>query len=98
MVADDEVPEEECAPPPSEPFIPDEEGSLHTLPDGVLVTVRLRFDRFKKKYIAEWLLPDRRLEIPADNDIFKAAETLVEFTASRPHMKIGIIGYVCINA
>ena len=91
MVADGEFPEEACTPPPIEPFIPDEEGSLHTLPDGVLVTVRLRFDRIKRKYVAEWLLPDRRIEIPADNDIFKATETLVEFTASRPHMKLSLI-------
>ena len=96
MVADDE--DDASTPPPVEPFLPDPEGSLHTLPDGVLVTVRLRFDYVKKKYVADWLLPDRRIEIPADNDIFKAAETLVEFPASRPHMKIGIIGHVHMNA
>jgi len=71
---------------------------MHTLPDNVLVTVRLRFDYGKRKYVAEWLLPDRRITIPDQNDMFKAAAHLVEFTANRPHMNIGITGYVHMSA
>ena len=81
-----------------EPYIPDSEGALHTLPDNVIVTVRLRFDYCKRKYVAEWLLPDRRIVIPAHNDMFKAAEHLVEFTSNRPHMNIGITGYVHMSS
>lgn len=96
MATDDE--DDASTPPPVEPFIPDSEGSMHTLPDNVLVTVRLRFDYCKRKYVAEWLLPDRRLDIPAHHDMFKAAEHLVEFTSNRPHMNIGITGYVHMSA
>ena len=49
--------------PQVELHIPDEMGCEHTLPDGVKVMVRLRLDTSNpdnQRYIAEWMLPDRR--------------------------------------
>ena len=43
--------------------IPDEMGCEHILPDGVKVMVRLRLDTAdpaNHRYVAEWMLPDRR--------------------------------------
>ena len=41
-----------------EPFVPDEKGVMHQLPDKVLVAMRMRLER--ERYQAEWLLPNRR--------------------------------------
>ena len=49
--------------PQVELFVPDEMGCEHTLPDGVKVMVRLRLDMSdpaNHRYVAEWMLPDRR--------------------------------------
>ena len=40
------------------------------------------------RYVLEWLLPDRRLEVPADQDLYVAASYLVEYCAQRPLMEI----------
>ena len=42
-----------------DPFVPDEKGVMHQLPDKVLVSMRMRLDR--DRYHAEWLLPNRRM-------------------------------------
>ena len=39
-------------------FVPDELGVEHVLPDNVKVAVRMRLDG--GRYVAEWLLPNRR--------------------------------------
>ena len=36
----------------------------------------------------EWLLPDRRIEIPDDRSFVKAAEHLVGLTGPRPHQPL----------
>ena len=41
-------------------FVPDETGVLHTLPDGVTVSLRMRFNGQTNRYVTEWLLPNRR--------------------------------------
>ena len=49
--------------PQVELFLPDELGCEHILPDGVKVMVRLRLDTTdpaNHRYVAEWMLPDRR--------------------------------------
>ena len=43
-----------------EPFVPDQLGSVHTLPDGVKVAIRMRFCLETGRYLPEWLLPNRR--------------------------------------
>ena len=42
-----------------DPFVPDEKGVMHQLPDKVLVSMRMRLER--ERYHAEWLLPNRRM-------------------------------------
>ena len=42
-----------------DPFVPDDKGVMHQLPDKVLVSIRMRLDR--DRYHAEWLLPNRRM-------------------------------------
>ena len=42
-----------------DPFVPDDMGVMHQLPDKVLVSIRMRLDR--DRYHAEWLLPNRRM-------------------------------------
>ena len=49
--------------PQVEVHIPDEVGIEHELPDGVKVMVRMRLDTSdprNHRYVAEWMLPDRR--------------------------------------
>ena len=41
-----------------EPFVPDEKGVMHQLPDKVLVAVRMRLEH--ERYQPEWMLPNRR--------------------------------------
>ena len=42
-----------------DPFVPDDKGVMHQLPDKALVSMRMRLER--ERYHAEWLLPNRRM-------------------------------------
>ena len=76
-------------------FIPDEHGVEHTMSGRVVMMVRLEFIPAKGRYVAQWYLPDRRIDIPDELCIYKASEHLVEFMKSPPNMKIGTVG-VCV--
>ena len=71
-------------------FIPNAAGVEHVLSDKVVMLVRMEYMPRKGKYVTQWYLPDRRIVIPDDLCMYKAAEHLVEFMKSRPKMTIGI--------
>lgn len=67
-------------------YYPDERGWMHTLPDGVVT--RLRMKKIENGHESQWLLADRRIEIPAEYDIPEAAKKLLEHFGQTTHRKL----------
>ena len=57
------------------PFIPDEQGWEHELPDGVTTRVRMAWK--DDKYVPEWALAVRDIDVPEGRDLYAAAGKLV---------------------
>ena len=57
------------------PYVPDEQGWEHELPDGV--TTRVRMTWKDDKYVPEWALAVRDIEVPEGRDLYAAAGKLV---------------------
>lgn len=67
-------------------FYPSPDGIVFDLPDGVATFVRLVFKN--GRYVGQWCIADRAVEIPDDLDMFKAAPVLVNEMAKDPHKKL----------
>ncbi|CAK0867749.1 unnamed protein product, partial [Prorocentrum cordatum] len=57
------------------PFVPDEQGREHELPDGVATRVRMAWKG--DKYVPEWALAVRDVDVPQKRDLHAAAGMLV---------------------
>ena len=53
------------------------------LPDGVSVHVRMEL--VSGKYEAQWLIPDRRIDIPDELNVMKAFPDFIKLCAKLPH-------------
>ena len=67
---------------------PDENGLEHTLPDRCICLVRMTINDAFDHYHLEWCLPNRKIEIPEDLNIFKRCEDLVSVTAIHYNVKM----------
>ena len=65
-------------------YVPSVHGVTHTLPDGVDVPVRMKYEQ--GVYVPQWNLPKRDIEIPDRLNLCKRAEVLVEHCSQKgPH-------------
>lgn len=69
-------------------YIPNLNGFEHELPDGV--QTHLRMALVGGVYIPQWALANRRVAMPEDLDIERAAERLVQKCAQVPHRVIDL--------
>ena len=62
---------------------PDENGFEHILPDRCICLVRMALNDSFDHYNLEWCLPNRKIDIPAELNMFTRCEDLVATTAIR---------------
>ena len=72
--------------PDCEPFVPDQDGYEHQLPDGVWVRVRMAL--VDHRYQVEWCIPDRQVDIPGDRRILDRFPHFIKLCAQMPQREI----------
>ena len=67
---------------------PDEGGHEHVLPDQCICLVRMTLNDAFDHYNLEWCLPNRKIDIPQELNIFTRCEDLVRTTAVHYNVKM----------
>ena len=71
-------------------YWPEEGGLQHELPDQCICVVRMTLNDTFDHYNLEWCLPNRKIEIPPELNIFTRCEDLVRTTAVHYNVKMNL--------
>lgn len=82
----DHFADEEHAMGAVDPFVPSSEGCRHVLSDGMETHVRLAF--VAGRYEMQWLLPDRKVDIPESHDLAMRFPDFCRLLRKHPHQHL----------